>query len=590
MSADEAALLAREPAARYLQAVEPALVRQFELLATAPAGVARLRELILTLAVQGKLVPQVPGDGHAAHLLRQVESTKEQLVSAGVMKRPKAQAPIAEEELPFAAPTGWQWVRLGTLLQKIGAGSTPLGGKQVYVNTGVKFLRSQNVWNDGLRLEGVAFISSATHAKMAGTVVVANDLLFNITGASIGRCAAVPANFDKANVSQHVTIIRPVLPSLNAFLHTVLISRLVQQAVMDVQVGVSREGLSIAKLGNFLVPIPPLQEQARIVARVDELMRLCDALEAQGRLEAEQHARLRGTLLGTLTDSSTPEELAANWQRVAAHFDLLLDRPEAVDALEQAILQLAVRGLLVPQDLSDEHANALVQRVRFAREASIVSGGAKRGKSSPSQATFDEPFALPAGWTWSTLPDLCAITGGSTPSKAVASNWIGDIPWVSPKDMKVAVIEDAQDHVSSAALAGSLSLIAPGSLLMVVRGMILAHSFPVAVTRVPVTINQDMKALTPFDPKLLPFLMLLCEGMKTEVLGLVNRSTHGTCKLESPKIFGLPIPLPPLAEQVRIATLVTELRRLCADLRQRLTASQTTKSHLAEALVDSAIA
>ena len=95
---------------------------------------------------------------------------------------------------------------------------------------------------------------------------------------------------------------------------------------------------------NRPFPLPPLTEQSRIVARVEELMRLCDALEAKGRLEAEQHARLLGALLGTLTDSATPEELAANWQRVADHFDLLLDRPEAVDALEQTILQLAVRG------------------------------------------------------------------------------------------------------------------------------------------------------------------------------------------------------------------------------------------------------
>ena len=213
---------------------------------------------------------------------------------------------------------------------------------------------------------------------MAGTVVTANDLLFNITGASIGRCAAVPADFDEANVSQHVTIIRPVLPALNPFLHTVLISRLVQQAVMDVQVGVSREGLSIAKLGNFLVPIPPLQEQARIVARVADLMRLCDALEAKGRLEAEQHARLLGTLLGTLTDSSTPEELAANWLRVADHFDLLLDRPEAVDSLEQTVLQLAVRGKLVTQDPKDEPGSVLLKRIRAERDRLTATGKTKR--------------------------------------------------------------------------------------------------------------------------------------------------------------------------------------------------------------------
>lgn len=161
------------------------------------------------------------------------------------------------------------------------AGSTPLGGKEVYVSSGVKFLRSQNVWDDGLRLSSVAYIRPETHAKMAGTVVLPNDLLFNITGASIGRCALVPSDFDEANVSQHVTIVRTVLSVLNAFLHKVLVSRHVQQTVMDVQVGVSREGLSIAKLGNFLIPMPPLAEQSRIVTRVNELRSLCSDLRAR---------------------------------------------------------------------------------------------------------------------------------------------------------------------------------------------------------------------------------------------------------------------------------------------------------------------
>ena len=268
------------------------LLSNLNLLATAPGGVARLRELILTLAVQGKLVAQDPKDEPASELLKKIRAEKDRLIAEGKIKRDKPLAEIDDDEKPFALPVGWEWVRLNSLLQKIGAGSTPLGGREVYVSSGVKFLRSQNVWDDGLRLNAVAYIKPATHAKMAGTVVVANDLLFNITGASIGRCAVVPSDFDEANVSQHVTIVRTVLPALNAFLHKVLVSRHVQQAVMDVQVGVSREGLSIAKLGQFLIPVPPLAEQSRIVTRVEKLMRLCDALEAKGQLETTQHEQL----------------------------------------------------------------------------------------------------------------------------------------------------------------------------------------------------------------------------------------------------------------------------------------------------------
>jgi type I restriction enzyme S subunit len=127
--------------------------------------------------------------------------------------------------------------------------------------------------------------------------------------------------------------------------------------------------LNADKVRTVPIPLPPLAEQSRIVARVEELMQLCDALEAQGQLEAEQHARLVSTLFGSLLQSDTPEALADNWQRIATHFDVLLDRPEAVDALEQTILQLAVRGLLVPQDPTDEPASALLERLR--KEADV---------------------------------------------------------------------------------------------------------------------------------------------------------------------------------------------------------------------------
>ena len=273
------------------------LLSNLDLLATAPGGVARLRELILTLAVQGKLVPQDPADEPASVLLQKIRAEKDRLIAEGKIKRDKPLAAIAEEEKPFGLPQGWEWVRLNALLQKIGAGSTPLGGREVYVPSGVKFLRSQNVWDDGLRLDGVAFIRPETHARMAGTVVAANDLLFNITGASIGRCAVVPSDFDEANVSQHVTIVRTVLPALNAFLHKVLVSRHVQKAVMDVQVGVSREGLSIAKLGQFLIPLPPLPEQSRIVTRVTQLRRLCFELRQRLAEREAVQARLAEALV-----------------------------------------------------------------------------------------------------------------------------------------------------------------------------------------------------------------------------------------------------------------------------------------------------
>ena len=564
------------------------LLSNLDLLATAPGGVARLRELILTLAVQGKLVPQDPADEPASVLLQKIRAEKDRLIAEGKIKRDKPLAAIAEEEKPFGLPQGWEWVRLNALLQKIGAGSTPLGGREVYVPSGVKFLRSQNVWDDGLRLDGVAFIRPETHARMAGTVVAANDLLFNITGASIGRCAVVPSDFDEANVSQHVTIVRTVLPALNAFLHKVLVSRHVQKAVMDVQVGVSREGLSIAKLGQFLIPLPPLPEQSRIVTRVEELMRLCDALEAKGQLEAAQHAQLVSTLLGTLTASATPDELAENWQRVAQHFDLLLDRPEAIDALEQTLLQLAVRGLLVPQDPTDEPASALLQKIRAEKDRLIATGQIKRDKPLPPITDEEKPFELPVGWEWVTVSEVCSVvTDGehATPERCEDSS---AVPLVTAKNVRSEMMDySVTDYVPRLVAEQCWKRCRPevGDILMVSVGatlgrltvlrqaaeMVLVRS--VTVLR-PVHVGIDVSYLA---------LHLMSPQTQKDVWGSVKQSAQPCLYLA--KSAALKIALPPLPEQSRIVTRITALRRLCADLRQRLAERQSVQARLAEALV-----
>jgi type I restriction enzyme S subunit len=153
--------------------------------------------------------------------------------------------------------------------------------------------------------------------------------------------------------------------------------------------------------------------------------------------------------------------------------------------------------------------------------------------------------------------------------------------------MKVDVIEDAIDHISEQGLeASTAKLIPPGSLLMVVRGMILAHSFPTAVTAKSVTINQDMKALVPFCPEMFSYLALMAKGISRGVLGLVKRSTHGTCKLLTDELFEYPVAIPPLAEQQRIVAKVDELMALC----DRLEAAQAEREARRDRLVAASLA
>lgn len=281
----------------------------FDLLFITEYSVEQLKQTILQLAVMGKLVKQDSNDEPASELLNQIAEEKAKLVKEGKIKKSKLLPEISDEEKQYEIPHNWVWARLDSLTSKIGAGSTPKGGKEVYVDSGIPFLRSQNVWNDGLALDDVAFISEATHEKMSGTHVQANDLLFNITGGSIGRCALVATDFETANVSQHVTIVRSIHKDLASFLHLVLRSSYIQKLVMDVQVGVSREGLSIGKLSQFLIPLPSPTEQKRIIKKVEILNSIIDSLRVSlSKLQKTKLYLADSLVCNALSDSNDKRE------------------------------------------------------------------------------------------------------------------------------------------------------------------------------------------------------------------------------------------------------------------------------------------
>lgn len=281
--------------------------------------IKQLRQSILEDAVKGKLVSQNLKDEPASDLLKRIQVEKEKLIKQGKIKKGKPLPPITENEIPYELPKGWIWCRLGEIASKIGSGSTPLGGK--YSKNGFPFFRSQNVTNDGLDYGDIKYISNDVQKQMKGTVVYADDILLNITGGSMGRCALVPSTFEKGNVSQHVCIIRPIHLN-NSFLHLLIVSPIFQKMIFASTTGAGREGLPKYNLEKFVCPIPPLSEQGRIVKKVNESMELCKALEreiAHSKQEADYllSAILRETF--TLKDEAkviplyTPQSLEAQY-------------------------------------------------------------------------------------------------------------------------------------------------------------------------------------------------------------------------------------------------------------------------------------
>ncbi len=360
-----------------------------------------LRQKILDLAIRGKLVPQDADDEPASVLLERIREEKQQMLKDGKLK-PKdvkndtiifrgednshyekfqdGTVKCIEDEIPFEVPEGWEWCRLHSLTLKIGAGSTPAGGASVYTNFGVKFIRSQNVYDDGLVLTNIAYISKEINEKKFGSIVKPKDILLNITGGSIGRCSLVPDNFDIANVNQHVVIIRLVDSSLRNFIHKLIISPYIQSQIFSKQVGSGRGGLSVETLSTFLIPVPPQKEQIAIQKKLKDCIYY---------------------LLQIASEKESVETL--------------------IGITRMKILDLAIRGQLTSQNPEDEPASAILNRIRTEKEELIKQGKIKRDKKesiifrsddnsyylSSKLLPLNMPFVIPESWTWSTLQELC---------------------------------------------------------------------------------------------------------------------------------------------------------------------------------------
>jgi type I restriction enzyme S subunit len=586
-----AVLEVREPSARYLEAGEPALVRQFQLLATAQGGVARLRELILTLAVRGKVVPQDLRDEPASELLGRIRSEREAHAAAGLIKHAKPVIPISAEEEPCALPRGWAWVRFGDLIHELCTG--PFGSlihKEDYVSGGVPLVNPSHMINGRIEHESDVSVSASMASQLTAYQLAVGDVLLARRG-EMGRYALVTEREAGWLCGTGSFFLKLFKAYDRRFFGLTLEDPRLRRHLLGESVGATMTNLNQRILLDAVVAVAPLAEQARIVARVDELMRLCDALEAKGRLEAEQHGRLLGTLLGTLTDSRTPEELAANWQRVSNHFDLLLDRPEAVDALEQTIRDLAVRGLLVPQDPKDEPASALVDAIRKEKSIWILERKGKREAPESRNDRLSIPFAAPPGWSW-VGPDQIAlqITDGThhTP-KYLPSG----VAFISVKDIDGSTVSFADCKYISEEEHRAINLRCNperGDMLLCRIGTLgrptlvdtdRPFSLFVSVGLLKLPKSQDIRGY---------LHLVLSSPLLADQYQSIKAGGSHTNKLNLGDIPRLQIPLPPLAEQARIVARVAELRRLCADLRQRLAASQTTQSHLADALVDLAVA
>lgn len=232
-----------------------------------------LKGKLIDAGIQGKLTEQLPEDGTAEELYTNIQEEKTKLIKEKKIKKEKTLAELSEEEIPFEIPTNWKWVRLGDVCSKISSGNTPAGGSKggAYTTEGFCFFREQNIYNDGIHNDGMVYITEELLNTRENSTVLPKDILLNITGGSIGRCALIPDDFSRGSINQHILIIRVVDPRTRFYVHKCLCSPYYQRLIMGNVVG-DKDGFSAGRCKNTLIPLPPIAEQKRIVDKIDELL------------------------------------------------------------------------------------------------------------------------------------------------------------------------------------------------------------------------------------------------------------------------------------------------------------------------------
>jgi type I restriction enzyme S subunit len=529
-------------------------------------GIKKLRELILELAVRGKLVPQDPNDEPASVLLERIAAEKAQLVKEKNLKKSKVLPEIAENEKSFMLPQGWEWARL----QDIGHdwGQKKPDCEFTYIDVGA-INKELGVVDQPTVLTESKAPSRARKLVRKGTVIYSTvrPYLLNI--------AVINEHFEPEPVaSTAFAIIHPFDGLSSSFIYRYLRSPTFISYVEGCQTGIAYPAINDKQFFSGVLPVPPAAEQHRIVAKVDELMALCDQLEQQTETSIDAHATLVETLLTTLTNSTDAAELEQNWTRLADHFDTLFTTEQSIDQLKQTVLQLAVMGKLVPQDPNDEPAAVLLEKIAAEKAQLIKEKKIKKQKPLPPITEDEKPFKLPEGWEWCLFGDVLFNRDAERIPLSVSDRRTRQGPY--------------DYYGASGVIDGIDNYLFDKPLLLIGEdgANLINRSTPIAfIAKGKYWVNNHAHVLDGLTLNLLEYACL-----HINAINLISYIT-GTAqpKMNQAKMNGIVLAIPPESEQHRIVAKVDQLMTLCDQLKARLQQAQQTQLHLADALVEQAL-
>ncbi|HEI8863804.1 TPA: restriction endonuclease subunit S [Morganella morganii] len=551
-------------------------------------GIKKLRELILELAVRGKLVPQDPNDEPASELLKRIAAEKAELVKQGKIKKQKPLPEISDDEKPFELPAGWEWVRLGTIGEIVGGGTPKSDNPQYWAKEGIKWLTPADLY--GLKgkyvSSGARDITADGLSNSSARLMPEGTVLFS-SRAPIGYVAISNAEL---STNQGFKSCVPYIKKSSDYIYYYLLSA--AKKIDEKASGTTFKEVSGAIVSKILIPLPPLEEQSRIVKTVDDLMIICDQLEQQSITSLEAHQRLVETLLATLTDSQNAKELSDNWARISQHFDTLFNTEASIDTLKQTILQLAVMGKLVPQDPNDEPASELLKRIEQEKAELVKEGKIKKQKPLPPVSDEEKPFELPEGWVWCRLAELVAIKGG----KRVSNGYkllTEPTPhvYIRVADMKDGTIDLSDLKYIDEEMHQKIKnyIITKDDIYMTIVGATIGKCGTVPALLDGMNLTENAARLIPSKLISKDYLYLCLRSDLCQEQFIDKTMQVGVQKMALNRLANTLIALPSTNESLRIRDRVKEMNKLCSKLVCGIIESQQTKLHLVDALTDAAL-
>lgn len=554
------------------------LEKHFEIALETPDGINRLRELILRLAMQGKLVPQKSNDKPAHIILEEIEKEKESLLKRKLMKKQSSLAEIKQEEIPYPIPQSWKWIKLENICTLItdGAHHTPN-----YIDEGVPFLSVKNLSSGVIDFNDTKFISETEHSDL---IKRCNPEFNDILLTKIGTTGiAVTIDTEKEfSIFVSVALLKLVKNKVNPkFIENLINSPLVKKYSKEGTEGVGNKNLVLRKIREYIIPLPPLEEQKRIVEKIDQLMLLCDKLEEERNQKNKLQLQINSAAINKLIKANDETSFKSAWSFIASQFDNLYTVKQNVTDLKDAILNLAMRGKLVSQDDKEQSATELHKDILEEKSKLIKNGSIRKQKELPIIKEDEIDYELPRNWKWVRLNDFGTWKSGSTPNRTNSSFYEGNIPWVKSGEVKQGRIKFTSETITNYALEKcSLHINPIGSVLIAMYGANIGEA---GVLEIEAATNQAVCACNPFTGIDNYYLYNLLLSLKSNFIAQGAGAAQPNISRE--KIINTVVPLPPHEEQKRIVNKINQLFELCDKLEKNIEQSSKKQSQLLNAVL-----